>query len=233
MSPLGEPLLVGEALTPADAEAEGLAEGRGEGTAVRGGGPGRRVLVARGVGFAFAEGGALVGEGERGAGDVPRVAGGGRRVPSPSRSWTPLRAGCVLARSGDACASGRRTSGPSRDGCSGVDAARGAAAWGSTDAVARPPRSVKVAAARDLTAYLFSRAGRPFRSAGGSCGTAGGPGRDGPEEFGTPFEWSHGIGVSTVAAASFPSLDCAAPGSYAPHSGQVTAPLSVRLHGLQ
>ncbi|MFF7236825.1 hypothetical protein [Streptomyces collinus] len=46
MSPLGEPLLLGEALTPADAVAEGLAEGRVEGAAVRGGGPGRRPPVA-------------------------------------------------------------------------------------------------------------------------------------------------------------------------------------------
>ncbi|MFF7236826.1 hypothetical protein [Streptomyces collinus] len=90
-----------------------------------------------------------------------------------------------------------------------------------------------MAAARDRTAYFLSRAGRPFRSAGGSCGAVGGPGRDGPEELGTPFERTHGIGVSMVGAPSFPSLDCAAPGSYAPHSGQVTAPLSVRLHGLQ
>ncbi|MER6470765.1 hypothetical protein [Streptomyces collinus] len=90
-----------------------------------------------------------------------------------------------------------------------------------------------MAAARDRTAYFLSRAGRPSRSVGGSCGAAGAPGRDGPEGLGTPFEWTHGIAVSTVGALSFPSPDCAAPGSYAPHSGQVTAPLSVRLHGLQ
>ncbi|MFC9280507.1 hypothetical protein [Streptomyces collinus] len=90
-----------------------------------------------------------------------------------------------------------------------------------------------MAAARDRTAYFLSRAGRPLRSADSSCEAVGGPGRDGPEDLGPRFAWTHGIAVSTVGAPSFPSPDRAAPGSYAPHSGQVTAPLSVRLHGLQ
>ncbi len=90
-----------------------------------------------------------------------------------------------------------------------------------------------MAAARDLTAYFFRRAGRPFWSADRSCEAVGGPGRDGPEDLGPPFAWSHGTAASTVGAPSFPPVDCAAPGSYAPHSGHVTAPLSVRLHGLQ
>ncbi|MFE9493169.1 hypothetical protein [Streptomyces collinus] len=70
-----------------------------------------------------------------------------------------------------------------------------------------------MAAARDRTAYFLRRAGRPFRSAAGSCEAVGAPGINGPEELGTPFEWTHGIAVSTVGALSFPSLDCAAPGS--------------------
>ena len=215
---------------------EGLAEGLAEGPAgevgVGEGEPGRRPLEARGVGFAFTGGGALVAAGGRETSDVLRVAvGRGRRIPSPFRSGTPFRAGCVVTRSGEACESGTRTPGSSGDGCSGIEVARGAVDWGSTDAVARPPRRVKAAAARDRTAYFFSRDGRS--SADRSCGGVGDPGRGDPEEPGPPLKRTSGISASTAGAPSLQSLNCAMSGSYAPHSGQVTAPLSVRLHGMQ
>ncbi|GGW59756.1 hypothetical protein GCM10010503_41210 [Streptomyces lucensis JCM 4490] len=54
--PLGEPLLVGEALVLP----EGLAEGLVEGVAVRDGELGRRLADGRGVGLRFAGGAALV-----------------------------------------------------------------------------------------------------------------------------------------------------------------------------
>lgn len=214
--------------------AEGLTEGLAEGVAVCEGELGRRLLEARGVGFAFTGGGALVVAGDRETGDVLRVAvGRGGRIPSPFRSRTPFRAGCVATRSGEASESGTRTPGSSGDGCSGIEAARGAVDWGNTDAVARPPRRVKAAAARDRTAYFFSRAGRSYRSADRSCEAVGDPGRGDPEELGPPLERTSGIAASTAGAPPLQSPSCATPGSYAPHSGQVTAPLSVRLHGMQ
>jgi hypothetical protein len=100
--PLGEPLLVGEALVLPEGLTEGLAEGLAEGAAVREGGPGRP-LEARGVGFAFAGGGTLVVTGGPETGDVLRVAvGRGRRAPSLFRSRTPFRPGCVVTCSGEA-----------------------------------------------------------------------------------------------------------------------------------
>jgi len=184
---------------------EGLAEGLAEGPAgevgVGEGEPGRRPLEARGVGFAFTGGGALVAAGGRETCDVLRVAvGRGRRIPSPFRSGTPFRAGCVVTRSGEACESGTRTSGSSEDGCPGIEVARGAVEWGSTDAVARPPRRVKAAAARDRTAYFRSRAGGSYRSADRSCEAVGDVGRGDPEELGSLLERASGIAASTAGA---------------------------------
>ncbi|QTD96594.1 hypothetical protein S1361_04490 [Streptomyces cyanogenus] len=110
--------------------AEGLAEGRVEGGAVRAGGLGRRLLEGRGVGFSFTGGGALVVAVEgRETGGVLRGGGGaGRRLPSPFRSRPPLRAGCVGSRSGEAGESVTLISGSTKDG-SGGEAARGAVDW--------------------------------------------------------------------------------------------------------
>ncbi|MFF4441738.1 hypothetical protein [Streptomyces sp. NPDC001621] len=115
---LGEPLPVGEALVLPEALADGLAEGLVEGAAVRGGELGRRLLLeARGLGVALAVGDADgVGVAEcREVGAVPRLAGSGRRTSSPRLSRTPLRAGCVLARSGEAWGSGTSAPGSSGD----------------------------------------------------------------------------------------------------------------------
>lgn len=92
---------------------------------------------------------------------------------------------------------------------------------------------VKAAAAKDWTAYFFSRDGRAYGSAGRSCGAVGAPGRGDSENSGSPPKRTSGIAASTAGAPSLRSLGCAMPESNAPHSGQVTAPLSVRLHGMQ
>ncbi|WP_432026404.1 hypothetical protein [Streptomyces sp. 1222.5] len=158
---LGEPLLVGEVLVLPEGLAEGLVEGLVEGAAVRGGELGRRLLLeARGLGVAFAgeDAGAVARAEGREVGTVPRVAGSGRRTSSPRLSRTPFRAGCVLARSGEACSSGTRTPGSSVDGWSGIEAARGAVDWEKTVAVPSPPRRVKAAAASDRKAYFFRSA---------------------------------------------------------------------------
>ncbi|GGS80730.1 hypothetical protein GCM10010206_49160 [Streptomyces cinerochromogenes] len=227
---LGEPLLVGEGLVPS----EGLAEGRVDGVAVREGGLERRLLEGRGVGFSFTGGGALVvaAEGEETGGLRRGGAGAGRRSSPLFRSRTPLRAGCVDSLSGEAGEPVTRTSGSTEDD-SGGGAARGAVDWRSTDAVATPPRMVKATATTDWTAYFFSRGGRSYRSAGRSCGGVGGPRRGDSEEPGSPLKRTSGIAPSTAGAPSLRSLGCVMPESYAPHSGQVTAPLSVRLHGMQ
>ncbi|MBY8840610.1 hypothetical protein [Streptomyces sp. SP2-10] len=215
---------------------EGVAEGRGVGVAVRVGGLGRRLLEGRGVGFSFAGGGALVvaATGGRETGDLLRAGcGSGRRILSLLRSRTPFRAGCVGTRSGEAGESVMRTSG-SAGGGSGTDAARGAAEGRITEAVASPPRMVKAAAARDWTAYFRSRDGRSsYRSATKSCTAVGGPGRGNSGLPGSPLERTTGIAASTAGAPSLRSLGCPMPESNAPHSGQVTAPLSVRLQGMQ
>ncbi|MEU1453548.1 transposase [Streptomyces avermitilis] len=227
--PLGEPLLVGEALMLP----EGLAEGLAEGVAACEGELGRPLEVREG-GFAFTGGGATVVAGGRETGDLLRVAvGRGRRFPTTFRSRTPFRPGCVVTRSDEAGASVPRTPSSSGDGCSGVEAARGAVGWESTDAVVRPPRMVKAAAAKDRTAYFFNRDGRSYPSAGRSGPGGGDPARGDAEELGPPLKRTSGIAASAAGAASLRSLSCAMPGSYAPHSGQVTAPLSVRLHGMQ
>ncbi|KOV92816.1 hypothetical protein ADL04_29630 [Streptomyces sp. NRRL B-3648] len=125
-----------------------------------------------------------------------------------------------------------RISGSVRDG-SGGEAARSAVDGKSTDAVARPPRRVKAAAARERTVYFRSRDGWSYRSSGRSRDGVAGPGKAGSEESGAPSRRTSGIAASTAGAPSLRSLGCAMPKSYAPHSGQVTAPLSVRLHGMQ
>lgn len=215
---------------------EGLAEGRVDGGAVREGGLGRRLLEGRGVGFSFTGGGALVvaAEGGETGSLLCGGVGTGRRFLSLFRSRTPLRAGCVGSRpreAGEAGESLTRTSGCAEDDSGGA-AARGAVDWRSTDAVATPPRTVKATATTDWTAYFFSRDGRSYGSAGRSCGGVGGPGRGDSEEPGS-LKRTSGIAPSTAGAPSLRSLGCAMPESYAPHSGQVTAPLSVRLHGMQ
>ncbi|GDY78841.1 MULTISPECIES: transposase [Streptomyces] len=110
--PLGEPLLVGEALMLP----EGLAEGLAEGVAVCEGELGRPLEVREG-GFAFTGGGAtVVAAGGRETGDSLRVAvGRGRRLPSTFRSRTPFRPGCVVTRSDEAGASVPRTPSSSGD----------------------------------------------------------------------------------------------------------------------
>ncbi|MFI1167708.1 hypothetical protein ACH4UM_29965 [Streptomyces sp. NPDC020801] len=227
---LGERLPLGEALVVP----EGLTEGRAEGRGVREGGL-VRGLEGRGAGAGpvFAGGGALVVAGGLEAGDALRVGvGAGRRIPPLFRPRTSSRAGCVVSRFGGGL--GESVTGSwdsSGSGWSGTDAARGAVDRGSTDAVATPPRTVKAAAARDLTAYFFSRGGRLCRAADRSRAGAGGQGVPG-ETAGPGSSSNRTFGIGAVESAA------GAPGSamsesYAPHSGHVTAPLSVRLHGMQ
>ncbi|MFF8941702.1 hypothetical protein ACF1A5_05330 [Streptomyces sp. NPDC014864] len=94
--PPGERLPLGETLTLA----EGLADGLAEADAVCEGEVGR-LLDGRGAGLVLAGGGALVeaAEGDREVGGaLGDTVGRGRRNPSPPRSSTAFRAGCVVAR---------------------------------------------------------------------------------------------------------------------------------------
>lgn len=180
---------------------EGLAEGLAEAVAVGLGELGWPLLEGRGAGLGFTRGGALVVEGGREVGGSLRVGvGTGRRMPSLFRSWTPFRAGCVVTRTSEV---GESETGPwssSGDGPSGIEAARGAVDWGSTDAVARPPRMVKAAAARDRTAYFFNRGGR-LRAADRSGAGGADPGSPAEPKGGSPSgTWTFAIAVSSRGA---------------------------------
>ncbi|MFJ3336062.1 hypothetical protein [Streptomyces sp. NPDC086766] len=205
----GERLPLGEAL----ALPVGLADGLAEADAVRVGEAGR-LPVGRGAGLVLDGGGALLvaAEGDRDVGGALGVTvGRGRRKPSPPRFSTAFRAGCVVARSGgvdevgESVTSSRESSG---SGWSGIVAARGVADWGSTDAAATPPRTVKAAAARDLTAYLLIRGGRLSRPVGSSCGGVGAPGPSAPSGEpvgpGSSLKWNSAVLVPTVAGATSP-----------------------------
>ncbi|MFD4139241.1 hypothetical protein [Streptomyces sp. NPDC058572] len=97
-----------------------------------------------------------------------------------------------------------------------------------------PPSTAMVAAARLRPPYFFTRGGHCRRAAGTSAEGAGdkGTSKD-SKEPGPALNRAFGIVVSTAGAPLSGSLGGAMRESYAPHSGQVTAPLRVRRQGEQ
>ncbi|MEU0397162.1 hypothetical protein ABZ208_31180 [Streptomyces sp. NPDC006208] len=228
-------LLVGEAPALPEGLAEALGVGAGVGDAEWLGRP----LEGRGVGRAFTGGGLLLARGAWEAGDSRGAAVARGRWGAPLvRSRTPPLVGCVAARSGErvfgALVAG--AGGSSGDACSGLGAACGTPAecWGSSIAPAMPPSTAMVAAARLRPPYFFTRGGHCRRAAGTSAEGAGDEGMSkDSKEPGPALNRASGIVVSTAGAPPLGSLGGVMRESYAPHSGQVTAPLRVRRQGEQ